>query len=276
MEKPTAAKNTDQRLFRGLQLPVRVRTGEHDLVRDFYVPCLQIASRYDRAAGYFTSAGLSLAAQGLAHLIHNGGKIRLIASPVLHENDIDAIRRGEESRDDLIRQNAHAELASVEDKLRQDLLGALAWLIANQQLTIKLAVRTDSNGETGRGLYHEKLGVIYDASGDFVAFSGSSNETAGGLLENFERLDIHRSESDTAGHGRVIRNDFESLWNGEEQDVEVIDFTEAAEELLRPLNFLTESAKPRLLTQFLIWECIRNWRLRWASDPFFFCDKQEI
>lgn len=211
-----------------------MRTGHHDLVRDFYVPCLKLASRYDRAAGYFTSGGLSVAAQGLAHLIHTGGTVRLVASPVLHERDIEAIRRGEVERDELIRRNALAELDQVEDHLRRDRLGALAWLIARRQLTIKLAVRTTEAGTTGRGLYHEKIGVIHHADGDFVAFGGSSNETVGGLLENFERLDLHKSWASESGHARAIREDFESLWAGGEPGVDVIEFTEVAEELLEP------------------------------------------
>lgn len=220
--------------FRELNLPPRVRTGRHDLIREFYVPCLRLASSYDRAAGYFTSAGLSLAAQGLAHLIHSGGRIRLIASPVLHEQDIEAIRRGDADRDELIRQNAHNALSQVEDHLRRDRLGALAWLIAKQQLTIKLALRTNDLGSMGRGLYHEKIGIIHHANGDFVAFGGSSNETAGGLLENFERLDLHKSWASDSGHAEATWSDFESLWAGTEPGVDVIDFTEAAEEILKP------------------------------------------
>lgn len=220
--------------FRELNLPPRVRTGRHDLIREFYVPCLRLASSYDRAAGYFTSAGLSLAAQGLAHLIHSGGRIRLIASPVLHEQDIEAIRRGDADRDELIRQNANTALSQVEDHLRRDRLGALAWLIAKQQLTIKLALRTNDLGSMGRGLYHEKIGIIHHANGDFVAFGGSSNETAGGLLENFERLDLHKSWASDSGHAEATWSDFESLWAGTEPGVDVIDFTEAAEEILKP------------------------------------------
>ena len=32
------------------------RTGESDLVQDFYLPCLQNSIRYDRAVGYFRSS----------------------------------------------------------------------------------------------------------------------------------------------------------------------------------------------------------------------------
>lgn len=59
------------------------RSSRDDLVRDFYNPCLEASILYRRSAGYFTSAGLALAARGVASLITAGGKMRLIASPDL-------------------------------------------------------------------------------------------------------------------------------------------------------------------------------------------------
>jgi hypothetical protein len=47
-----------------LPLETEYRSDTHDLVRDFYVPCLERSTRYRRAVGYFTSRGLSVAAQG--------------------------------------------------------------------------------------------------------------------------------------------------------------------------------------------------------------------
>jgi hypothetical protein len=48
------------------RLPLRLsyRSGRDDLVRDLFIPCLETATLYRRAAGYFTSAGLALAARG--------------------------------------------------------------------------------------------------------------------------------------------------------------------------------------------------------------------
>ena len=64
------------------------------LVGKFYTPCLSRAVLYRRAVGYFTSHGLVCAAQGIAALLNNGGKIRLVASPLLNEADIEAINQG--------------------------------------------------------------------------------------------------------------------------------------------------------------------------------------
>jgi hypothetical protein len=62
-----------------LPLETEYRSDCHDLVRDFYLPCLQRSTQYGRAVGYFTSRGLSVAAQGITALIHGGGRRRLVA-----------------------------------------------------------------------------------------------------------------------------------------------------------------------------------------------------
>ena len=60
-----------------LALDISYRSDTSNVVSEFYVPCLEKSVLYRRAAGYFTSNGLSLAAKGIAHLIRNGGHIRL-------------------------------------------------------------------------------------------------------------------------------------------------------------------------------------------------------
>lgn len=52
------------------------RTNTHDLLRDFYLPCLNHSTRYDRAVGYFTSHTLALAARGVGRLAERGGRMR--------------------------------------------------------------------------------------------------------------------------------------------------------------------------------------------------------
>ena len=65
-----------------LPLETEYRSDCHDLVRDFYLPCLQRSTQYRRAVGCFTRRGLSVAAQGLTALIHGGGRLLLAFSPL--------------------------------------------------------------------------------------------------------------------------------------------------------------------------------------------------
>ncbi len=82
------------------------RSNAGNVVDDFYVPCMQRSTLYRRAVGYFTSASLSLAARGAAQLIKCSGRIQLVTSPRLVEDDIEAIERGYETRGQRIRQLA--------------------------------------------------------------------------------------------------------------------------------------------------------------------------
>src|SRR5213078_3240836 len=71
-----------------------------------------------------------------------------------------------------------------------DRLSYLAWLIAETRLDVKIAIPIDSDGTPKAGIYHEKLGLFDDTEGNSVAFTGSPNETVGGLVENFEAIDV--------------------------------------------------------------------------------------
>ena len=81
-------------MLRELPLQEEYRSDRDDLAREFYVPCLTRSVRYDRAVGYFTSAALVLVTRGLVPFLRTGGRMRLIASPRLAPEDIEAIETG--------------------------------------------------------------------------------------------------------------------------------------------------------------------------------------
>jgi hypothetical protein len=95
------------------------------------------------------------------------------------------------------------------DSIAQHRLECLAWLIAEGKLDIKIACPVSPNHLNH--LYHEKIGLFMDRDGNTVAFTGSPNETAGGLVSNFESIDVYWSWDDP--HGRIQRkvNQFSRL-----------------------------------------------------------------
>ncbi len=215
-----------------LDLEITYRADSARIVQDFYVPCLMRSRQYRRAVGYFTSSGLAQAASGVAHLIKNNGSMELIASPNLSEEDVQAMQNGYESREKILERVISITFQEVHDTLIRDRLSALAWLISLGKLDIKLALRQQS-GKSVRGMYHEKIGIFTDQNQNSIAFAGSSNETAGGLVDNFESIEVYWSWDDT--HKRVERKikDFEKLWRNDTKNLEIIDFTDATDELLR-------------------------------------------
>src|SRR4051812_35736429 len=74
------------------------RHEDGDLISLFYVPALSCALRYDRTTGYFSATALTLAARGIERLIANGGRMRLIVGCTLHADEVRAIERGYDLR----------------------------------------------------------------------------------------------------------------------------------------------------------------------------------
>lgn len=85
-------------------------SSEHDLINEFYFPCLRNSSHYDRAVGYFRSSILLLVGLPLFQFVSKGGLIRVICSPDLSEEDINAIVSGYDKRFHIISENIESEI----------------------------------------------------------------------------------------------------------------------------------------------------------------------
>lgn len=65
--------------------------GDDNIPKAFLVPALRYAKSYQRSVGFFSSSVFLPIMDGIVSLFRNGGKIQLIASPQLSEEDIQAI-----------------------------------------------------------------------------------------------------------------------------------------------------------------------------------------
>ena len=214
------------------------RSDRSNLAEEFYVRCLAESIEYWRAVGYFTSHGLALAAKGLAAFVSNGGRMKLVASPLLEPEDIEAFIHGYETRERILEVSVgrHLDDRTIEalPDISRHRLECIAWLIGEGRLDIKLAMPSSELMGYGQTLYHEKIGVFFDREENAVAFAGSSNETVGGLLTNFESIEVYVSWDDP--HRRVPRkvDNFQRLWRNHTPRLAVVDFPEAAKrQLLR-------------------------------------------
>lgn len=100
----------------------------------------------------------------------------------------------------------------------------MANLIADNILDIKIAF---TEKETSFGMYHEKMGIISDDSGNSVAFSGSLNETLNALSFNYETIDVYCSwKTEDAERVNDKKEAFERIWNDIESNIKIISFPE--------------------------------------------------
>lgn len=201
-----------------------------NVAKDFYIPLLKEAVSYKRAVGFFSSSALVEISKGIAGLIQNGGKIQLIASPYLSDDDVEAMRKGYELRENIIENALLRELKDVTGSFEKERLNLLANLIADGVLDIKIAL-TEKNGELG--MYHEKMGIISDLHGNKVAFSGSMNESATAMMINYEAIDVFCSWNGDTERVSSKENAFESIWNNVEPNIKTIYFPKINDTIIK-------------------------------------------
>lgn len=77
--------------FQDLNLSDEYRNLSQDIIEEFFIPVLSNSIIYQRAVGFFSSSALIELSKGITHLVKNGGKIQVVASPRLSEEDIAAV-----------------------------------------------------------------------------------------------------------------------------------------------------------------------------------------
>ena len=202
-----------------------------NVVQDFYIPLLGEAVSYKRAVGFFSSSSLVEISKGIAEMASEGGKIQIVASPYLSDEDIEAIKRGYDDRNSIIEKALLAQIEEPTDYYSMERLNLLAALIADGIMDIQIAYTED---KSGIGMYHEKMGIIEDSVGNKIAFSGSNNESRTAMSVNYETMDVFRSWGDSSEVERVLlkENAFYSIWNDIEPNIKVVEFPNITDTLI--------------------------------------------
>lgn len=237
--------------FRQLPLRPSYSSGTDDLLADFYVPALGRASSYDRIAGYFASAAFASVAAGLARFVNGGGSMRMIVGAQLSESDCAALR-GNASLDEVLAERLASATLAGDDVVRQR-LQVVAWLVREGRLEMRVGVPCGPDGEPlaadhpdndGR-YFHVKSGILRDAHGDAVVFSGSINESKQGWVRNYEQFSVYMSWKPEAwaDYGEPESRRFERLWHGEAgPGWNIVSLPEAFEQRL--LQFVPDGYEP--------------------------------
>ena len=215
--------------FRDIELKSEYRSLQDNIVTDFYIPILKESTIYKRAVGFFSSSSLVELSAGIFGLIQNGGKMQLVASPKLSADDVEAIEDGIKRRDDIIQEALLRELYDHQGKFEQERLNLLSNLIATGRLELKIAFLEKNNHI---GMFHEKLGLMYDSEQNVIAFSGSMNETENAFEINYEAIDIFTSW--TSDSARVLSKEaaFNAIWNDYEPSITVLEFPEVNRKII--------------------------------------------
>lgn len=210
------------------ELPLQhsyISCGETNIANSFLNPVLGHTKLYKRSVGFFSSSVFTLIKEGIVNLARNKGEIRLIASPHLNEDDIQAIQLGYNKREQIISDSFTKDFVAKLEELQEEELILLIDLIAKSFLDIKIVVSKTN------GIYHDKLGILEDEDGNRIAFYGSSNSSLNGYQNNYEKIRIARSwipgEQDSV---EDEQKEFDALWSQTHPFVTVYEYKDTAKE----------------------------------------------
>lgn len=229
----TGRRIDSQYSLKNHEWPQFLRGPDRDLLEKLYIPSLSEGIRYDRCCAYFSSSVLSAAAQGfgnlIKHLIELGDKapkpaVRFIVNEQLSKEDVDALlKTGDYTALERVLLTRLGNPATLLEKQRLEMLG---WLVQKGYLVIRVGIM-----RAGYGIVHAKYGLIYDPHGDAIVFGGSGNETAQGVIANYDLLEISDSWTNPIRF-RFYKEEFENIWNDTDAYVHTMPLPEAVEKEL--------------------------------------------
>lgn len=186
----------------------------HNIENEIFLPALENAISYDCMIGYFNSSSFKILAVSLLQYLKANPqrKMRFIISPHLSKEDLVTLKGLYDNNDDLSCVLGGFEL--TEDYLKNETLKALAFLLKNDRLEIRLAIPR-------KGLFHVKCWILKQNNNGLMVIHGSGNHTGSGLSRNFEYFIVENSYNSWAEESicNQIQKDFESIWDNNFPDI---------------------------------------------------------
>lgn len=215
---------------------------DHNIANEFYLPCMRNAIRYDRITGYFGSTVYLIAWDALKEFVDHGGKMRIICSPFISDEDAKALSEGNRAKtDDILRQSLQDEIQNMlTSSYLEKPSRLLACLISNGTISIKLAVPGEQSHPAIRQLFHDKVGIFCDAENAQVGFRGSLNETFSGLSNcgNIESIDVFQSWDGGKDAERAFEASrfFNRVWVGQTSTTLLCELPQCIKERLHQIS----------------------------------------
>ena len=205
--------------FQDMNIKPEYNSITDDVRTEFFDRVLSTSRLFYRIGGRFTSKNLASCAEGLQEFITNDGIMRLVLTPEFTQDDIKAINRGLYSAHDVIAERWISDFSEIQEKFVKDHNKALAWMLANNNLEIKIAIPTYNNGSlildsTQNPFFKDTVGIAWDNHSNSISFSGSmgvKDETFG----EYWQLKVFRSwNKGECQYLDLDREKFDRYYNG--------------------------------------------------------------
>lgn len=200
---------------------------ENDIVNDFYNPVLECAISYERITGYFSPSILAVASRGFAGIINNDGKIKILTSIQVNADTYKAIHdSGVNTFNEDLFDKVNLDLDQLKTELERNYLKVFIHLYKLGKIELRVAILRDREG-----ILHQKVGIVSDAEGNAISFSGSNNETIGGVINNVEEFKVFKNW--IISSSPYFANDqskFNKYWNNRVDGVKVVEISDAVKQ----------------------------------------------
>ena len=209
-------------------------TSEDNLIEELYLPCLKWAERFDRGVGFLTTGWISCNIEGMIDFASRGRKMRLITSPILSNDDTDAIINSENNDTHAYKKFETALLDNVktlEKEMKEDILNTFSWMLYDGIIDMKFAIPCIRLEE---GDFHDKFGVFYNEE-EALSFSGSINDSKHGF-QNYESIKVFKTWSGTREYVEADITRFEKIWGCKDKNLKIYTIPNAVKERIFQLR----------------------------------------
>lgn len=241
--------------------------GEEFSPERFFNDGLKNSTEFDLKLGYFSSAAISVLAEGFATFISKGGYMRLIINHIVSKKDKEAINDGVMGNViDCADLSNFQYLKSTFDEYQEQFFRCLAYMISQKRIDIRII---KPRGQ--KGIAHTKSGQFRDGDST-TAFTGSANFTISGLFNNIEEIKIDRSDSiDMMVQNRIIKQkkDFDTIMSGEKKGIEYLSSKDLVEAI--STNYGDSDIEELLDVEKKLEEIKRN-KQRESESPWCACE----
>ena len=208
--------------FNELQIKQFYDVVHDDIYADFFSYVLKHSEEVRRFGGSFNSKNFVTIAQGMGHFIRNDGRMKLLLFSNLSNEDILAINQGLKTEEDLILKNWIDDMDSISEKFISDHTKALAWMLKNNYLEIKIIKITDDCGKQVSPKQIENIAKTQKVNGFFIGHGTDEIINFIGNLDyvedenDYSHITTYKSWAE-GQHDYCDRHfgEFTDLWSGE-------------------------------------------------------------
>ena len=214
--------------FHDLELKSEYDSITDDVYDVFFNKVLKRARTYNRIGGKFTSKNFAACAEGLQEFIQHDGHMKLVLIPQFNAEDIDSINEGIKNPQDVISEHWITDFSEVKEKFVEDHTKALAWMLANNHLEIKIVVPVDGSGHVisnvkldDSQIFKRKTGIFWDENRESLSFSGNI-DFDDAMFGEYHHFRVYRGwDQSEMKYLEDDYNEFNRYWDGQQINAEI-------------------------------------------------------